>query len=125
MSHNSAAVILFFTVLLAMMFAGFMYFFSPSESAFKKAVKCTNEWYTISFLINDVERSVLMGGEPVDPQSITIFNETAIAANWGHKQEKNKIFMDRIAGNLEVETKVEGQDWKKNEFECSIASLRF
>lgn len=122
---NTGGIIAFITVILAIICGGFAYFYIQFLPSPKKAVKCTNEWSTISFMVNEENKTVVMAGEMLDPNSISIFNETAIAASWKHKNGATKIFLDRIAGGLEVETTKDNIEWEKNKFDCSQSSVRF
>ncbi len=123
--RNTGGIIAFITVMLTIICGGFAYFYIQFLPSPKKAIKCTNEWSTISFMVNEEKRTVVMAGEMLDPNSISIFNETAIAATWKHKNGATKIFLDRIAGALEVETTEGGSEWEKNKFSCSHSSVRF
>ncbi|MGH1378763.1 MAG: hypothetical protein ACRBB3_08065 [Alphaproteobacteria bacterium] len=113
---------------LAIIVGGFFFIsaqLTPERKEVKKAIKCVSPKSTISFLIDDETRSVIMAGEAIPEKTITIFNDTAISAKWMYDKEITKVFLDRIAGRLEVEV---SSSYGKNEvsnFDCSAVGVRF
>lgn len=122
---NNAGLIVFMFVILVVAIGGFTVFYTQMQPPAEKTVTCKNEWSSISFLINDADQTLLMNGERVAPESIKIFNETAISARWKHSNAATRIFLDRIAGRLEVETTEDFLEWEKNEFQCNFSQKRF
>ena len=122
---NNAGLIVFMFIILVVAVGGFTVFYTQMQQPVEKTVTCKNEWSAISFLINDEEPFILMNGERVAPESIKIFNETAISARWKHSGSATRIFLDRIAGSLVVETTEDFLEWEKNEFKCNFSQKRF
>ncbi|MGH1455905.1 MAG: hypothetical protein ACRBDI_03905 [Alphaproteobacteria bacterium] len=126
MMRNNVGFLLLFMVVLTFtaITVGYFYIFQI-QVAPKRAIVCKNDGPTISFLINERSQKVIMLGEELSPDSIKIFNETAISAQWRHSDGFTKIFLDRISGELDVETSSEGGEWDKQKFECVSTTLRF
>lgn len=126
---NNQTGVMFVVVAMICIMGGFVVFMlnMQKEPPAKRAIECRNEWSVISFLIDEDNETVMMAGEFLDPSSIKTFNETAISAQWTHDSGngETKVFLDRIAGHLEVETKEKGLDWEKNEFECRNTRVKF
>ena len=122
--RDNAGLIIFLTIAITIICSGFVYFYMKFTPNMKNAILCSNEDSTISFLVNDDDKSVVMAGKLVDSQTINIFNETAIAMSWTNNKEGTKIFLDRIAGLLEIETTPDSIEWEKEEFECRRVSIR-
>ena len=123
--QNNIGIIIFLTVALTIICSGFVYFFIQFMPDRVNAVQCQNEASTISILINDSDNSLIMAGKAMDDDMITIFNDTAIAMNWTNEKEGTKVFLDRIAGLLEIETTTDLITWDKEEFNCRQVSIRF
>lgn len=122
-SNNGAMVFVAVSLIIAVAAFGLFYMqFLPDK---RSAIKCENDWSTISFLIDEEQRSIVMAGEPVSANNVKIFNETAISAGWKHASGETKIFLDRISGRLEVQTRNRTIEWDKNEFECTQSQIRF
>ncbi len=126
MRGNVGFILLFIVMLAVTTIAGFyMVMFSQNSNVNKRAIVCRNDGPTISFLINEKTQEIIMLGEVIDPSSINIFNKAAISAAWSHKGADTKIFLDRIAGQLEVETSKANGKIDKQKFECSNTNIRF
>lgn len=125
--RGSASFLLLFLVLMALAtIAGFYFLnFSHNMNINKRAIVCKNDGPIISFLINEQTHEIIMLGEAIDPNSIKIFNKAAISAEWSHKGNDTKIFLDRIAATLDVETSKANGKLSKQRFDCSNASIRF
>lgn len=78
-------------------------------------------------MINEETGALTMAGQIVDPKTISIMNDTAISAEWKHKDgAQTKIFLDRIAGELEVQTKPDPfSEVEKEKFKCQHSNVRF
>lgn len=125
---NTTFIITFVLVGLSIILGGFVFISTqlmPKYDTAQKAIKCTNPEATISFLIDDENRTVIMAGELLPPKTITIFNKTAISAKWLHSNEQTKIFLDRIAGRLLVEISDKLANEHTEKFDCSAVSVRF
>tara|TARA_R110001592_G_scaffold20926_25_gene84911 strand:- start:42306 stop:42680 length:375 start_codon:yes stop_codon:yes gene_type:complete len=122
---NNGGLVVFLFMIIVVVVGGFALFFTQFQPPKEKTVTCKNEWSTISFLINEEENILIMNGELVAPESIKIFNSTAISAQWKHAGATTKFFLDRIAGALEVETTEDSLEWDKNKFECNFSQKRF
>lgn len=105
--------------------AGYLYFSSlPPED---KTVFCNEDDFELSFVINDKKKTITMAGEPVKPSHLKIFNESAIEISWRSKTGRyTQMFMDRIAGKLEVQTKNRpADDWNRVKLNCQNRLARF
>ncbi len=114
-------------VIIMIILGGLTYLYlqlSP-KAATKVAVRCQNENGVISFLINEEEKTLTMEGQPVDAKNIKLFNETAVSAEWLRADGGTRIFLDRIAGRLELDAKSDDSDWETEEFSCSRSGIRF
>lgn len=121
-------IIVFFTFAISIVLGGFLFIssqFIPKAVIAQKAIKCANPESTISFLIDDESRTILMAGELLSPKTITIFNKTAISAQWVHNNETTKMFLDRIAGRLKVETSGNVGREQVDKFDCNAVAVRF
>lgn len=125
---NTTFIITFVMVGLCVILGGFIFISTqlmPRPEVRQKAIKCTNPESTISFLIDDESRTVIMAGEMLPPKTIMIFNKTAISAKWLHNNETTKMFLDRIAGRLLVEISDKIGNNHIEKFECYAVSVRF
>ncbi len=121
----NSVILMFTSISLIIVFSGFAFFYLKFLPNPRTAIRCQNDWSTISFLIDEEQRSIIMAGEAIDPKSVKIFNETAITARWKHRSGETKVFLDRISGRLEVQTRERAIEWNKNEFECVHSNIRF
>ncbi len=112
-------------MMISIIAGGFLFFFMQFQSPDEKAVTCKNDWSTISFVINEKDKVVIMNGELVSPDKIKAFNSSAISAQWRHGGSATRFYLDRISGNLEVETTKDMLEWDKNVLECSVSQKRF
>lgn len=125
---NAVFVITSFLFGLAIIIGGFFFIsaqLTPEYKSVTKAIKCVSPKSTISFLVDDEAQSVIMAGEAIPPKTIVIFNETAISAKWLHNKEITKVFLDRIAGRLEVEVSDSLGKSEVDKFDCSAVAVRF
>ncbi len=125
MRHNTGLIV-FLLIALSTICGGFIYFYMSVSQTRETAIKCTGDGgITISFLIDDENSVVLMAGQKISPNTISILNKTAVAAAWKKKNIGTKIFLDRIAGYLEVETTNDFVVWEKERLECFNVAIRF
>ncbi|PCK00618.1 MAG: hypothetical protein COA45_02255 [Zetaproteobacteria bacterium] len=126
---NNTFIIAFVTIGLCVILGGFIFISTqlmPNNNVIeKKAIKCTNPESTISFLIDDENRTVIMAGEIIPDNTITIFNKTAVSAIWLLNNEKTKIFLDRIAGRLQIDLSDDFGNKHVEKFDCNAVSVRF
>lgn len=123
---QGSALLLFFFMILVIAATGFGYFYYQLQPLDKKTVFCKDDQTEISFIINDKEKSAVMAGEPVNPEHIKIFNESAIEISWKSKSSQTQMFLDRIAGKLEVNTReTEFDEWTKIKLSCHHRAARF
>ncbi len=124
--RGNIGILLLFMVMLTFsaIMLGYFYIFQAHAGP-KRAIVCKNDGPNITFLINEKKRDIIMLGEKISAESIKIFNETAISAQWRHNDGFTKIFLDRISGELEVETSSEGGQWDKQKFECANTAIKF
>ncbi len=123
---QNTGLIVFLVIILSVIIGGFYYFSKLVSQPKETAIKCNGEDdITISFLIDDKNLSVIMAGKKILPNTINIFNKTAIEAAWKKNNIGTKIFLDRIAGYLEVETTSDFVKWDKERLECSNVAIRF
>ena len=125
---NTTFIITFVMVGLCVILGGFVFISTqlmPKHETAEKAIKCTNPEAAISFLIDDDSRTIIMAGELLPPKTITIFNKTAISAKWSHNNETTKMFLDRIAGRLQVEISDRLGNNHTDKFDCNVVSVRF
>ncbi len=123
--RNNSGLIIFLFMMISIIAGGFLFFFMQFQSPDEKAVTCKNDWSTISFVINEKDKVVIMNGELVSPDKIKAFNSSAISAQWRHGGSATRFYLDRISGNLEVETTKDMLEWDKNVLECSVSQKRF
>lgn len=120
---------MFVTMMVVIVAGGFTIFYWQFLPPEKTAISCSHkeEEYqtTISLLIDRKSGSVMMSGEVINPEHIKINNETAISAEWEHNKGRTKIFLDRIAGKLDVEVSQDSVHWQKTEFTCNSSRLKF
>lgn len=123
---NNIGFLLFMIITILGAFLAFGYFFIFQNNIIpKKAISCTNDGPTISFLIDEEERELIMMGEKIEPENVKIFNEAVISAQWELKDGYTKIFIDRISGELEVETKRKQGVAEKQKFKCLSTIIKF
>ncbi len=123
---TNTGMIMFFVMILAIIVTGvgsFIYF--QYKGPERKTIICKNEKLELSFVIHDQDKAFVIAGEQVNPKNVSIFNESTIAASWTHNTAATKIFLDRITGKLELETKTGNRDWEKNILECQYKAARF
>lgn len=126
MKSNLGLVLLFMVLMTITIISAFYFLiFDQNASLPRRAIVCENDGPTISFLINEKTQEVIMLGEKINPSSITIFNQAAISAKWSHKKGDTKIFLDRIAGKLEVENTANNGLIDKQKFKCMNTTIRF
>jgi len=123
--RNGSGVIIFFFIMVSIIAGGFLYFSSQFKAPTEKTVTCKNDWSTISFVINEQDKTIIMNGELVSSDRIKAFNSSAISAQWRHGGSATRFYLDRISGNLEVETTKDMLEWDKNILECSASQKRF
>ncbi len=127
--RNGSAAVLFTTMMAVIVAGGFIMFYRQFLPPEKTAVSCLHKDVeystTISLLIDKKTGEVMMSGEAINPEHIKINNETAVSAAWSHKAGRTKMFLDRIAGKLEIEISQDGVHWDKTEFQCSTSRLKF
>ncbi len=124
--RDNTGLVIFLIFMITVILGGFLYFSILISGEKQTAVKCKGDGdITISFLIDDEKSSVIMAGKEIEPSTINIFNKTAIAAAWKNKNIGTKIFLDRIAGFLEIETSNNLTDWEKQRLECFSVIIRF
>lgn len=121
---NLGGIVMSLVAVIMVLFGGVYY--SQMSVLAESAVTCKNgDTAMISFLINDEAPSVIMAGRALDPKIITVFNKTALAAEWSRRSETTKIFLDRIAGHLVVKTTTDRVLWDENDFDCQRTNIRF
>ena len=123
--NNSSSIVIFLTLAITVICGGFVYIYMKVSPDARKAVQCKNDVSSISFLIDDEAKSVTMAGKIIDSTNITVINETAVAMDWTNKTNGTKVFLDRIAGSLEIETTNDLVNWDKEEMKCHQVSIRF
>ncbi len=123
--RSSSGLIIFLFMMISIILGGFTFFYLQFQKPVEKAVTCKNDWSTISFIINEKDKIIIMNGEQVSPSRIKSFNSSAISARWRHGGSATRFYLDRISGNLEVETTDDMLEWKKNILECSPSQKRF
>lgn len=126
MRGNVGFLLLFFVMMISVTICGFYFLmFNQGSALIKRAIVCENDGPTISFLIDEKNKNIIMLGEAIDHASIKIFNQAAISAEWTHKQGRTSVFLDRISGQLDVETSLENGKIDKQKFECSSTNIKF
>lgn len=116
-----------FTLFVTIIGVGAGYFYYSTLPPEQKSVFCRDDDLELSFLINDKTQAIIMAGEKVNPSHIKIFNASAFEISWQSKSgTQTQMFMDRIAGKLEVETREDTlDDWKKIKLTCQHQAARF
>lgn len=124
---QGGAIAVVFMLFIAIIAMGSGYFYYSTLPPEQKTVFCRDDVSELSFVINDKTRSVIMAGEKVNPAHIKIFNDSAFEISWQSKNGlQTQMFMDRIAGKLEVETRENSlDDWKKIKLTCQHQAARF
>ncbi len=126
---QGGAIATVFIMFIAIIALGASYFYIATRPAAQKTVFCREDdgSLELSFVINDDDRSVLMAGQPVNPNHVKIFNKSAFEISWQSESgSQTQMFMDRIAGKLEVETRSNSlSDWRKVKLNCNHQAARF
>ncbi len=124
---QGGAILMVFMLFFAIIGTGAAYIYMTTRPADQKSVICRDEGLELSFVINDKTKSILMAGEEVNPEHIKIFNQSAFEISWKNKTgAETQMFMDRIAGKLEVDTRQDTiDDWKKTKLNCQHQAARF
>jgi len=119
-------MLLFMVLVIIATISGFYFLiFNVDINTPKRAIVCENDGPTISFLIEEKTQKIIMLGEAIDPSSIKVFNQAAISAEWKHNGGTTNIFLDRISGQLDVETTLPNGQLDKQKFECTNANIKF
>ena len=126
---QGGAILIVFMLFISIIAAGVGYFYYATLPPTEKTVFCKDNKseFSISFVINDAKQSIIMSGENVNPEHIKFFNESAFEINWKSRSGTHtQMFMDRISGNLEVETRSDpNDDWEKIKLSCNHQIARF
>lgn len=126
---QGGAMLAVFIVFLSIIFVAGSYMYYSSLPPEERTVFCKDNQseFSISFVINDNKKSILMSGERVNQKHVKIFNESAFEIRWQSKNgTQTQMFMDRIAGNLDVETRSGPRDdWDKIKLVCNRQVARF
>jgi hypothetical protein len=126
MKANAGLMLLFMVLVIVVTISGFYFLISDADvNTPKRAIVCENDGPTISFLIEEKTQKIIMLGEVIDPLSIKVFNQAAISAEWKHNGGTTNIFLDRISGQLDVETTLPTGQLDKQKFECKNANIKF
>lgn len=122
---NSVALVMFLVIILLSV-GGFVFMFTQTAKIPVKTITCVDEWdSSISVLIDEENRALIMNGEEIKSEKVTTFNETAIAAKWRNGKIGTRLFLDRVAAKLEIETTRDLFEWDKVEFTCKKSNIRF
>ncbi len=129
MNSSMASFLVLSLVVLGLFVAFFIYQITPAPPPEKMAVTCTNDnredKRTVGILLHTNTKEMVMSGEHVPAKFIRVFNDTAIDARWKVDDLQTKVFIDRIAGRLEIITQRDGREPETNTFTCHAASQRF
>lgn len=116
-------------LLLGLFVAFFIYQITPAPPPERMSITCTNDnredKRTVGILLDVANKEMIMSGEHVPEKFIRVFNETAIDARWEVGGLMTKVFIDRIAGQLEIITQHKGRQPIRNSFTCHASSTRF
>ncbi|GEM_PF-6531959 len=125
MNDNNSSMIWFLAISFTVICSGFVYFYIQFLPDPQRAVKCTGGDISINFIINDKERSIVMDGDVLPLDVVSVFDKAIISAKWLHDDKVTKMYLDRISGDLEINTKKAGLPWEKEILKCSNAAGRF
>lgn len=128
MNSGTVGMLLVSFVALGGFIAFFIYQLTPPSGPPRMMITCVNDnrddERKVGVLLDTKNKEIILSGEPVPKEYIRLFNDTAIEARWSVNGLHTTVFIDRIAGHMQIETRLGDRLPVKNKFSCSQSAQR-